>query len=331
MAARTLRKALFLLFWLCRSGSAEQSLQSAQSAQSVMRRAGTEASRRKSKPLMRSHREQKEPEEPAQGDVKLESVPPVRKPLFESLAESDDLSDLSGCGLAPWSSWSLCSCGGGGPPSRRLRTRDALGLSEEQLPRNGGGSRIRFSGELLVTLPGRYAFQATGPGSLSALQVGAALRVKANATHTSMRTSSSEWVRWLAKGAHSLMIEAEAPETGILHIPLRYRGPDTQDEPIFLPTSVLRHEVGKDCQARAVEAGRCPACAVDCAWSDWADWSKCVASTAPCGKGQETRTRSVQRRAATGEGASLLEGGRACEGQGSEQRSCHVNCGRTFW
>ena len=317
MAGSSSLPLLPLLFLLFPPVSAES--QSVQSA-GVMRRAeAAEAPLTSPKPLMRSHRE------PVQSVkvVPKQSVSAsttLRRPLFDSLAESEDLDlvDLDGCGLAPWSSWSVCSCGG-----RRLRTRDAFGLLEEQLPE----AITRFSGELLVKSPGRYTFQAAEP--LRSLQVGAALRATRNATD-----KAPAWVRYLAKGAHSLILEAEKPASASavmrMQVPLQYRGPDTRDEPIFLPTSVLRHGAGKDCQARAVEAGRCPACAVDCEWNDWADWSKCVASTPPCGKGQETRSRSVQRRAASGEKPSLLEG-RACEGQGLEQRSCHVNCGRTFW
>ncbi|CAE7372890.1 HMCN1 [Symbiodinium microadriaticum] len=315
---------LFLgLFGLFTGVSADsQSPQSSQSPPSVMRRAGVaEAGRLSPKPLMRSQREPgPEPAEPAEPVLKptvSASSRTLRRPLFDSLAESEDL-DLDGCGLAPWSSWSVCSCGG-----RRLRTRDAFGLLEEQLQGGPGpGALTRFSGELLVKAPGRYLFQWPEQWPLQRLQVGAALRAS-NAT--------TRWVRYLAKGAHSLVVEAEKPPGSSAGLPLQYRGPDTQEEPILLPRSVLRHGAGKGCEARAVEAGRCPACAVDCEWNDWADWSKCVASTAPCGRGQETRSRSVQRRAASGEKPSLLEGGRACEGQGVEQRSCHVNCARTFW
>ncbi|CAE7780912.1 HMCN1 [Symbiodinium pilosum] len=284
-------------------------------AEPVMRRSSVTESKRQ--PLMRSQKETK--------DAKVESTPPAqrsRQPIFTSLEETQPQAELDDCGLAPWSSWSICTkCGG-----RRVRTREALGVlaeytssdapeskhrSDMKINFRSGDGHVRWSGQLLVKNAGRYAFRAEE--TLRSLQIGAALRAQ--------NTSDGEWVRWLAKGAHSLQVEAEAdqPIAGAKQL-LQYRGPDTEGKLQEISTAALRHAVlGGVCQSRSVQSQPCPACSVDCAWGDWADWSACSRT---CGHGSSERLRSVATRAS--------QAGRACEGSSSEQQSCHLSA-CSFW
>ena len=285
-------------------------------AEPVMRRSSVIESKRQ--PLMRSQKETK--------DAKVESTPPAqrsRQPIFTSLEETQPQAELDDCGLAPWSSWSICTkCGG-----RRVRTREALGVlaeytspdapeskhrSDMKINFRSGDGHVRWSGQLLVKNAGRYAFRAEE--NLRSLQIGAALR----AENVSGK-GESEWVRWLGKGAHSLEVEAEAGEANQLQL-LFYRGPDTDFKLQEISTAALRHAVlGGICQSRSVQSQPCPACSVDCAWGDWADWSPCSRT---CGHGSSERLRSVATRAS--------QAGRACEGSSSEQQSCHLSA-CSFW
>ena len=297
-------------------------------ADPVMRRSSAESKRQ---PLMRSQKETFK--DTTNNTTRARPAQRFRPPIFASFEEIElaELKEEAGdCGLAPWSTWSICSqCGG-----QRVRTREALGVlaefqvsgaelrqrrSDLDLKFRPGDEVVRWSGELLIKRPGRYTFQAHG---VHGLQVGAALRVGPKASKRPGEPGG-EWVRWLAKGAHSLLVEAVPNENA----PLKYKGPDTLGELMAIPTAALRHGVHDDCKSRSVEAQACKAslgqgmakaCSVDCAWSDWADWLPCSKT---CGPGSTSRSRSVAMRA--------LEQGRACEGQASEQRSCHVPCG--FW
>ncbi|XP_062599842.1 coadhesin-like, partial [Saccostrea cucullata] len=72
---------------------------------------------------------------------------------------------------------------------------------------------------------------------------------------------------------------------------------------------------GKDCVGNLHETQSCSQtpCPVDGGWSSWTDWSSCSVT---CGSGQETRTRTCNRPAP-------LYGGRSCDGNVTEMRSCN--------
>ena len=52
---------------------------------------------------------------------------------------------------------------------------------------------------------------------------------------------------------------------------------------------------------------------LDCKWSGWAKWSDCSQS---CGKGSQTRERSIEMLA--------RNGGSPCRGKGKQKRSCQI-------
>merc|ERR1719204_423409 len=59
-------------------------------------------------------------------------------------------------------------------------------------------------------------------------------------------------------------------------------------------------------------------CVVDGQWSQWGEWSQC----SKCGKGKQTRTRECNSPPPSS------NGGRKCEGKGTEEKACSLgSCG----
>jgi len=73
---------------------------------------------------------------------------------------------------------------------------------------------------------------------------------------------------------------------------------------------------GRPCQGQSQESRSCNAhpCPVDGGWSDFAGWTSC---TKTCGGGTQTRSRTCTKPAPS-------HGGRPCQGQSQERRSCNV-------
>ena len=71
---------------------------------------------------------------------------------------------------------------------------------------------------------------------------------------------------------------------------------------------------GKECEGEINEKDTCnsDACPIDCQWGTWDEWTTCTQS---CGGGERERSRS--------EIQSELNGGKECEGNHTETKSCN--------
>eukprot|EP00440_Ansanella_granifera_P057388 gb/GFBE01062210.1/.p1 GENE.gb/GFBE01062210.1/~~gb/GFBE01062210.1/.p1 ORF type:complete len:351 (+),score=60.12 gb/GFBE01062210.1/:1-1053(+) len=286
----------------------------------------------KRRPLMRSENAIVDDEE-----HHADAISPVADKPFASSAQKELLQS---CEFAAWSSWSACSatCNG-----RRVRVRDGSGLLADYFPADSASAKtaadmanktsellqskselsMRSTGYILIEKAGRYSFNI-GNVSDSRLKIGAAFQLDTAAKQDAV-TAAPIARAWLAKGAHSVLFETFGRFDGTLAF-LEYSGPDTDDQIMTVPPSVLRHKVRSSCEGSALETHNCNSqgCPVNCAWSEWEAWTNC---TKPCSGGSMRRFRKVAIQAQLGgKGCTSLQ-----DGDGSsEHKACNTEpCQRT--